>query len=135
MNGEVAVVTVQKAAEVNLAWVLIEVAKPRLSIHERDFVFVTIGAGDTFAAIRQLLGLIFSKGIPLQPRLVHLCATWLDAYVGHDQERCLRRAIDGLLTPSTIRGATPMSTNSPLTAQHGRPSVVDRRRRPAWAAT
>ncbi|WP_164478579.1 hypothetical protein [Mycolicibacterium stellerae] len=123
----------QKAAEVNLAWALIEVVKPRLSLHERDFVFVTIGAGDTFAAIRQLLGLVVAKGIPLRPQFVHLCATWLDAYVGHDQERCLSRAIEGLLTPSSIRAATLTRTSSRLTARHGRPSAVDRRLGPASA--
>jgi hypothetical protein len=40
--------------EANLAWAVAEAAKPYLSAVERDAVFVAIGAGETFAAIRRL---------------------------------------------------------------------------------
>jgi hypothetical protein len=125
------VFAVQKAAEIKLAWALIDVVKPHLNIHERDIVFVTIGAGDTFAAIRQLLGLVAAKQIALRPHLVHLCATWLDAYVGHDQEQCLRRVIERLLAPNSFQAAIPMRMGHPLTAQHRKPSVVNGRLRQA----
>jgi hypothetical protein len=49
------VIAVQNVQETNLAWALIEVVKPHLNVVERNYVFVTTGAGDTFAAIHQLL--------------------------------------------------------------------------------
>lgn len=99
--------------ENNLAWALIEVAKPRLNALERNYVFVTIGAGDTFAAIHHLLKMIAAKGIPLRPNLVQLCITWLKAYAFHDEEQYLRRLIEGLLLPNAIRALTAVPV-SPL---------------------
>jgi hypothetical protein len=49
----------------DLAWALIDAAKPHLNSLERNYVFVTVGAGDTFAAVHQLLKLIAAKQIPL----------------------------------------------------------------------
>jgi hypothetical protein len=67
------VIAVQNVQETNLAWALIEVAKPHLNRLERNYAFVTTGAGDTFAAIHRLLTLLAAKGIPLSPNLVRLC--------------------------------------------------------------
>ena len=108
-------IAVQNVEETNLAWALIEVAKPRLNVLERNYVFVTTGAGDTFAAIHRLLKLIAAKGIPLQPSLVRLCVRWLDSYAFHDEERYLRGLIEGFLLPDAIRALTatrvsPLST-------------------------
>ena len=88
-------IAVQNVQETNLAWALIEVAKPHLNRLERNYAFVTTGAGDTFAAIHHLLKLIAVKGIPLRPSLVRLCVTWLDSYAFHDEDRHLRRLIEG----------------------------------------
>jgi len=41
--------------EVSLAWALALTAKPHLDDVERNDIFVQIGAGETFAAIRELL--------------------------------------------------------------------------------
>jgi hypothetical protein len=101
----------QNVQETNLAWALIEVAKPHLNRLERNYAFVTTGAGDTFAAIHHLLKLIAVKGIPLRPRLLQLCVTWLDSYACHDEEPYLRRLIDGHLLPDAIRGLTAACVN------------------------
>src|ERR1700730_3531752 len=87
------VIAMQNVQEPNLAWTLIEVAKPHLNVLERNYAFVTTGAGDTFAAIHHLLKLIAAKGIPLQPTLVQLCVTWLDSYASHEEEQYLRRLV------------------------------------------
>ena len=108
-------IAVQNVQETNLAWALIEVAKPHLNVLERNYVFVTTGAGDTFAAIHHLLKLIAVKGIPLRPSLVRLCVTWLDSYAFHDEERHLRRLIEGFLLPDAIRALTAAWVN-PLSA-------------------
>jgi hypothetical protein len=110
------VIAVQNLQETNLAWTLIEVAKPHLNVLERNYVFVTTGAGDTFAAIHHLVKLIAAKGIPLRPSLVRLCLTWLDSYTFHDEEQYLRRLIEGFLLPDAIRALTATRVNSLPTA-------------------
>jgi hypothetical protein len=96
------VIVVRLLNEANLAWALAEAAKPHLSIVECDAVFVAIGAGETLAAIRQLVKLVAMKRIPLQPDLVWRCTTWLRAYVGHDAERYLHRLIEDFVIPCAI---------------------------------
>jgi hypothetical protein len=85
--------------EADLAWALVEAAKPHLSAVERNDVFMAIGAGDTFTAIRQLFSWVASKGIPVGLDLVECCTTWLHAYAGHEDERYLRRLIESFMIP------------------------------------
>jgi hypothetical protein len=80
--------------EANLAWAVAEAAKPYLDAVERDAVFVAIGAGETFAAIRGLLRSVEIKRIPLGLDLLQQCRMWLRGYGGHDDERLLRRLIE-----------------------------------------
>jgi hypothetical protein len=97
---------VQNVQETKLAWALIEAAKPHMSAGERNFVFVTIGAGDTFAAIRSLINLVAAKHIPLRAHVIHLCGSWLDGYTGHDAHEHLRRVLEGYLMPHSIQAST-----------------------------
>jgi len=90
--------------EANLAWALALAAKPHLDALERNYTFVTIGAGETFAAIHTLLKWVAIKRIPVEPDLVRQCGSWLDAYVGHEDERYLRRVIEDFVGPGTGRG-------------------------------
>lgn len=102
--------------EANLAWAVAEAAKPYLSAIERNAVFVAIGAGETFAAIRQLFRSVAIKRIPLRPDLLQQCRTWLHAYGGHDDERDLRRLIEEPLIPYVIGApATIRATRVPAT--------------------
>lgn len=106
--------------EANLAWAVAEAAKPYLSAVERNIVFAALGAGETFAAIRQLFRLVGIKRIPLGPDLLQQCRTWLHAYGGHEDERYLRRLIEELLIPyvisppATIRATRRSATPKPL---------------------
>ena len=97
----------QNLQETNLAWALIDAAKPCMNTRERNYAFVTVGAGDTFAAIRHLLNVVDVKRISLQPSLLQLCSTWLDAYALHGEHEHLRRIIQGL----AIRGMRQSSTS------------------------
>ena len=117
-------IAVQNVQETNLAWALIEVAKPHLNRLERNYAFVTTGAGDTFAAIHHLLKLIAAKGIPLRPQLVQRCVTWLDSYAFHDEEPYLRHLIEGHLLPDAIRVLSAACVN-PL-------STAPKRTEPLW---
>ncbi len=82
--------------ETKLAWALAEAVKPHLSANERDHVYVSIGAGDTFAAIRHLFKMAAIKGIHLRGDLVQHCTTWLNAYGGHEDTRYLHRCLGSL---------------------------------------
>ena len=113
----------QNVQETNLAWDLIELVKPHLKGLERNYVFVTTGAGDTFAAIHRLVKLIAAKRIPLPPPLVRLCVTWLDAYAFHDEEPYLRGLIEGFLLPDAIRALTPEYV-TPLSTAPKRPEPL-----------
>lgn len=99
----------QHVQESNLAWSLIEAAKPQLDARERNHVFVSVGAGDSFTAIRILLKLIAVKGICLHLGLVQLCTTWLEAYVLHEDHECLRLLIAGFTVPVTTRRSLAIS--------------------------
>ena len=92
--------------ESHLAWALIDAAKPYMNVGEANYAVVTVGAGDTFAAIRQLLNLVAARHITLRPQLVQLCTAWLGAYVFHEEYDHLRRLIVGFLMPQTIRAST-----------------------------
>jgi hypothetical protein len=103
----------QHLQETNLAWLLIEAAKPELDSRERNHVFICVGAGDSFSAIRILIKLIAAKQIYLHPHLVQLCATWLDAYALHEDHQRIRLLIDDF--------AAPAASHRPR--QIGRPSI------------
>ena len=96
----------------NLAWALMEAAKPQMNAGERNYVFVTIGAGETFTAIRSLINLVGAKRIPLHPHLVQLCAAWLRGYAFHDEHENLRVVIEDVLRPNTIQ-ASPVTRRLP----------------------
>ena len=87
----------QHVQEANLAWSLIDIAKPELDARERNHVFICIGAGDSFTAIRILLKLIAVKAIPMKLEVAQLCATWLEAYVLHEDHGHLKQVIDGIV--------------------------------------
>lgn len=97
--------------ETNLAWALAEALKPHLSAVERNHVFVVIGAGEAFAAIRHLFKSAAFKRIPLRPDLLRQCTSWLHAYVGHEDERYLRHLIENYLMPDSIHVLATVRVN------------------------
>ena len=108
--------------EVSLAWALALTAKPHLDDVERNDIFVQIGAGETFAAIRELLKWVATKRIPLGPDLVQWCVSWLDAYVGHEDERYLRRLIEDVVSPIAIQAWARFAVNRLSTSPQRRDS-------------
>lgn len=114
-NCELLVTVQQRVQETTLAWALAEAVKPHLSAAENDHVFVSIGAGDTFAAIRHLCKLVAIEKIPLRRDLAQQCITWLHAYVGHEDARYLRRLIEDYLVPYAIHGPALVRANRPPT--------------------
>ena len=116
----------------DLAWALIDATRSHLNTLERNYVFVTVGAGDAFAAVHELLKLIAAKRIPLQPNLVMLCRTWLVPYAGHEEYDYLRRLIEGFVMPETIRASAAIRRRA--SAPKPRALLTVTRRRPMVAA-
>jgi hypothetical protein len=90
---------------VSLAWALALTAKPHLNDVGRSGMFVAIGAGETFTVIRELLKWVAIKRIPLGLDVVQLCVSWLDTYVGHEDERYLRRLVEDFVFPLAIQAS------------------------------
>jgi hypothetical protein len=114
----------QNVEETNLAWALIEAAKPHLSEPECYSLFVNVGAGETFEAICVLLKLVAAKRIPLQAGLVRRCTVWLDTYARHDEEKHLRSLIEAYSIvdaspPITTAGTIQVPTAPRWTKSHG----------------
>lgn len=93
----------QHVQETNLAWSLIDAAKSHLEARERIHVFVSVGSGDSFTAVRILLKLVAVKQIFLEPDLVRLCSTWLEAYALHEDHERLRILIEGLTVTGNLK--------------------------------
>jgi len=89
-------------AEANLAWAVAEAVKPRLSIVERDHVYVAIGVGEMFTAIHWLIRSAARDRIVLSGELVQRCGR-LDAYVGHAEQRHLHGLLKDVLAPRSVR--------------------------------
>ncbi|MFZ0906025.1 MAG: tryptophanase [Mycobacterium sp.] len=89
--------------EIDLAWTLAGAGERDLSQVERNEVYAAIGVGETFAAIRSLITSTTGKRMALPADLVARCASWLDFYLGHEDEQHLRRLIEDILAPCAIR--------------------------------
>jgi hypothetical protein len=88
--------------ETSLAWALADATKPHLNAVERSDVHVTIGVGETFAAIGYLITSAAGKRIALSAHLVQQCQSWLDLHIGHEEERYLRGLVEQVLIPYAI---------------------------------
>ena len=80
-------------AESGLAWKLAETAGPFLDPHHRNEIFVAIGVGDAFTAIRRALNVISYADCSIERLIATRLSVWLDAYIGHADEPELRRLI------------------------------------------
>ena len=119
-NHERVVILQRLVHEPSLAWALAQAAKPHLDAVENNDIFVAIGAGETFAAMAKLLKAVAIKRIPLEPDLARRSVSWLHAYAGHDDERYLRRLIEGFVIPYAIRFPATVRANRLPTATKSR---------------
>lgn len=102
--------TVRSVPEVDLAWALLDAAKPHLNALERNYGYMTVGAGDSFAAIVYLINIIAAKDISLHIGLVRLCFQWLDMYPAHEEHARLHRLVDIISNSDLTPAPTPSST-------------------------
>ena len=92
--GPLAVVAADQNTETALAWDLAEALKPHLNSAECNYVYVRLGIGETFAAIRWLIISAASNDITLPIALAQRCRSWLDGYAGHPQQQRLARLVE-----------------------------------------
>jgi hypothetical protein len=76
--------------EQELAWALADIADPQCRCAERHNIYVAIGVGDTFSAIRALVMVIVREGLALPVDLVAALPSWLDAHSHNESEPHLR---------------------------------------------
>jgi hypothetical protein len=99
-----AVIMQEGVQEANLAWALARAAKPALDSVDRNDIFATIGAGETFEAICRLLKFVAANHIPVKSDLVFGCRSWLRGYTGHQHEPYLRCHIEDLVVAYFVQG-------------------------------
>jgi hypothetical protein len=90
-----------------LAWELATTARPHLSRVDADRIFITLGIGETFAAIDILITAIARNHIPLRDDLVATTASWLDCYLGQDAEPRLRHLLTEVITAVSPQQQVP----------------------------
>ena len=84
-----------------LAWELAANARPYLSRVDADRIYITLGIGETFAAIEALITAIAGNRVSLNDDLLATTASWLDCYLGQDAEPRLRRLLAEVVTTAT----------------------------------
>ncbi|SRX96211.1 hypothetical protein MSP7336_04487 [Mycobacterium shimoidei] len=73
-----------------MAWLLVEAVKSRLSDDERSLVFVELGCGESYLAIKRTLNALTSIRMPLPVSMLAKLTCWLNGYAGSPEEPQLR---------------------------------------------
>lgn len=89
-----------------LAWDLAEAAKDFLGPRRQSAIFVLLGAGDSQAVIVRLLEDFASHGRFVPDGLVVRLGSWVDGYLGADDEHDLRRLFNRVSPPCVSRQFT-----------------------------
>ncbi|CAN5641233.1 hypothetical protein BH09ACT8_BH09ACT8_60890 [soil metagenome] len=97
-----------------LAWELAATARPYLSRVDADRIYITLGIGETFAAIDALITVIARNHIPVNDDLVATAATWLDCYLGQGAEPRLRHLLAEVRTAAADEPTDPYAPGEPL---------------------
>jgi len=80
--------------ELDLAWTLAHSAAVYLDTAGRHDLYITLGVGETFAAICLLIAVIAREKAQLPADLMPDLMRWLDTYAGHEDEPRLRTLIE-----------------------------------------
>jgi hypothetical protein len=80
--------------EFDLAWALANTAAVYLDTAGRHDLYITLGVGETFAAISLLIAVIAREKAELPVHLMPDLMRWLDIYAGHEDEPRLRTLVE-----------------------------------------
>lgn len=90
------------SSDTHVAWALADSMAGSFTVDEKRSVYVTLGAGETLAAIRHMLEIAVRNAQPLPAALVDKMARWLDAHIGSHDEPPLRRLLAGVRRPPGV---------------------------------
>jgi hypothetical protein len=96
--------------EATLAWALADIVSVCFTAHDHLGIYIAVGAGETYAAIEQMLDIAVCKRYPLPATLLDALAVWLDCYIGDEHEPTVRSLLNrvepqALRTPRHAGGA------------------------------
>lgn len=74
----------------DMAWSLVEAVKPCLTGYERTVVFVELGCGESYLAIKHILTALLSTPMALPVAILSKLTDWLNGYAGSAEETQLR---------------------------------------------
>lgn len=74
----------------DMAWLLVDAVKSCLTDYERTIVFVELGCGESYLAIKRILTALTSNRMTLPVALVSKLTGWLKSHAGSPEEPKLR---------------------------------------------
>ena len=74
----------------DMAWLLVDAVKPCLTGYERTIVFVGLGWGEDYLAIKRILTALMSNQMGLPVSILSKLTGWLNCYTGSPEEPQLR---------------------------------------------
>jgi hypothetical protein len=74
----------------DMAWLLVDAVKSCLTGYERTTVFVELGCGESYLAIKRILTALLSTRMALPVAILSKLNGWLDGYAGSQEEPQLR---------------------------------------------
>jgi hypothetical protein len=80
-------------AEIDLAWELAEAVATRIPGRDSADAYASIGAGNSYLAIRLLLDRAARERVPLSSELIGRLTEWLEAYAHDDDAPRLRELL------------------------------------------
>lgn len=77
-----------------MAWLLVDAVKSRLTGYERTVVFVELGCGESYLVIKRILTFLMSNRMTLPAATLSRVTDWLNGYAGSPEEPRLRMMLD-----------------------------------------
>ncbi|OBH60730.1 tryptophanase [Mycobacterium sp. E2479] len=77
----------------DMAWLLVDAAPSCLTGYERTNVFVELGCGESFLAIKRILTAILSNQMTMPVTILSKLTCWLNGYAGSPEEARLRMTL------------------------------------------
>jgi hypothetical protein len=74
----------------DMAWLLVDAVKSCLTGYERTIVFIELGCGESYLAIKRILTVLLSTRMALPVAILSKLTGWLNGYAGSPEEPRLR---------------------------------------------
>jgi len=74
----------------DMAWLLVDAVEACLTGYQRMIVFVELGCGESYLAIKRILTNLLSTGMTLPEPIISKLTGWLNGYAGSPEEPQLR---------------------------------------------